>query len=645
MRPIPYKLSIIVVYSVVISLAILLAGFIFLNDQRLQNSSERLFNESLPLLRLVGQLRSAKVEHERLLYEYYATTNQTRLMPEVMKLQRASDTLLTQIDHFSLSGLSKAQVLFNQIAQIAGQLDQNLSQDRVDWDLARDQLVTLSQLGRQVEPVLDSLAQAVEAQALSDSDASRQLTHLGTQLVIGFCVAISALTLFVGIFVERYVRETAVRRRLAMFPERNPNPVISVDRSGHITYKNPAAHTLPFSVEKILDLLPVSLDTLWHQGLSQTEGEIEVAPATFAFNLALLKDLDLAHIHLKDITEQVKAESALQFQATHDTLTERPNRSQLELALRHQIRNEPTAFFLVIISLHRFERIVANYGRDFGNQLLTKAVRKMVSTFNQGELLEPGLCRLSDHNFAFILPQSLNDREPSWAINDLLQRLFTAFEQSISIEDNEHFLSLRAGICEHPKDNQTPEGLLKCADNALIKAAQSEGTVAQFYTQELHDQNQKSHIIEAGLRQAIKHQALSLFFQPKVNTQTGDVTGCEALMRWIENDKPKYSPAEFIPVAEQTGLIIDIGEWTLKEAFWQAEQWRRTKPIPIAINLSQRQFQHHNLLPLLAVLQQQYSDIETLIELEITESLLMQDVHTSIHTMNEIKKMGVCAFD
>jgi diguanylate cyclase (GGDEF)-like protein len=639
----PYRYRLIAAYTAVMLLAILLSGFIYLNDQRLQATSEQLFNKTLPLLRTINQLRSAKVEHERLLYEYYATTDRLRLLPAIQASQSLMADRFEALDGQQLEMFDETRTTFEGIKAVALKLDQNLMNDQVDWDLARAHLIELSNAGRMIDPYLDTFVRDVEAQARRDSDASRAGGKLGTQLVIGFCLAIVGIALFVAFFVDRYIRETAERKRLAMFPERNPNPVISTDSQGNINYLNPAAED--FLREQQLEgkekqLIPQNLKQAWHSHDEAASGTITLSERLLEYNLSTLKDLELAHIHYKDITEQHQAEQALSHQAKHDLLTQLPNRGQLEIALAENTHNT-NSFHLVLLNLHHFERITATYGYQYGDMLLRHASQRINEHLQTENLLQPGLCRMDGSNFAFMVPGSGLSNTQQQQMQQLADTILAAFEEPVCINDNEFYLPLCMGISQFPSDSNNVSGLLKCADSALMQSRKVEGNCIQFYSSQLQDTYKKNLTIENELRQAIANSELELFYQPKMDNHTGAVTSCESLLRWLTPEGvPRYSPVEFIPIAEQSGLIIPLGEWVLETAFAQANVWRDSQPMVTAINLSQRQFQHHDFLPLLKRLKARYPGIEPYIELEITESLLMQDISSSIDTMHAIKDLG-----
>jgi len=636
----PHRLRVITVYILVMLLAVLLSGFIYVNDQRLQNTTEQLFSSSLPLLRHINQLRTAKVEHERLIYEYYATTDRLRLLPDIERQQNRLQQLLQKIKEQPLpmqDDLHKSYITLVGNAQL---IDDNLKQDGIDWDLARTQLMSLSHTGRSIDPYLDRMTESIERQAQQDSMASQDRIQLGTRLVISFCLAISALALLVGFFVDRYLRETAERKRLAMFAERNPNPVLSIGLDLSIRYCNPAAQQLTQQLNiESSDLLPSELSQTIASGKQQGQGILDLQQSIFSYTWSRLSDLQIGHLYLEDISEQRRAEQQLEHQAKHDRLTQLPNRKQLEDSIEQQLAGDAPAFHLVLLNLHQFSRITASYGYRFGDKLLLRASQRLQHELRSEQLLAPGLCRIDGRNFAFILPSHAHLKADE-QIQRLGQRLIECMQEPITLDDNEFHLSLCVGASQAPFDHDQVSGLLKCADAALMQSKKSEGHNLTRYSQKLHQRHAQLLQFENEMRLAIKEQAFELFYQPKLSVNNNRIECCEALMRWMKDGKPHHSPAEFIPIAEQSGLIIPLGYWALETAFAQAQVWRESTPVITAINLSLRQFQHHDFLNTLLRLKLQYAGIEAFIEFEITESLLMQDIEHSIGVMQAIKDMG-----
>jgi len=636
----PHRLRVITVYIFVILLAVLLSGFIYVNDQRLQDTTEQLFSDSLPLLRHINQLRNAKVEHERLIYEYYATTDRLRLFPAIEHQQNTLRQLFKQLKGQQLPMLEGVHKDFLSIVMTSQLIDENLKQDGVDWDKARAQLISISRTGNRMEPYIDQMTETIEGQAEHSSMASQEGIQLGTRLVIGFCLSISALALLVGFFVDRYLRETAERKKLAMFAERNPNPVLSIGLDLSIRYFNPAAVRLSQQLKiEHSALLPTELSQVIASGNQQQQGVLELQQHTFSYTWSRLNDQEIGHLYLEDISEQRRAKQQLEHQAKHDRLTQLPNRQQLENCIEQQLADDSQAFHLVLLNLHQFSRITTSYGYRLGDKLLQRASQRLQHELRDESLLSPGLCRIDGRNFAFILSGHA-EQNTEEHIRQLGQRLIECMQEAITLDDNEFHLSLCVGVSQAPIDHNQVSGLLKCADAALMQSKKSEGHSLTLYSQKLHQRHAQQLQIENEMRLAIKEQSFELFYQPKLSVSSNRIECCEALMRWMKDGKPHHSPAEFIPIAEQSGLIIPLGYWALETAFAQVQTWRESNPVITAINLSLRQFQHHDFLNTLKRLRQQYPGIEAFIEFEITESLLMQDIEHSLDVLRAIKGMG-----
>ena len=645
-----YRARIIFVYITVIALAIMLSTFIFMSDRKLSESSNELFSNTFPALQEIGRLKQARIEHERLLYEYYATTDFDRLRPKITESRQAITANLMSITKGNEIAveLEPVHAEYDTIYMSAAQLDQTLAHASVDWDRARALLVSISDAGRRMDPYLDKLAADIESKARADSATNQEQRQLGTKLVIGFSVVIVALAILMGIAIDRYIRETAERKKLAMFAERNPSPVVSTDLNGEVLYQNPATKLLLDDLKSHSNhaqiLLPsdfkAQIATMVKAHQDKYTGIIEIKHRTLQYTISLLNDLKLCHVHFEDITEQTKAQLSLQYQAFHHPLTDLPNRRNLEDLLEAKLtedRDNNESFCLMLVSLHHFDKITSIHGYQFGDELIQRVAYRLkiaMAQFHE-QCFERSLFHLDSTTFG-VLIKNAEKGKALQAAKDL-KRTMT---KTIVHGDNQFHLSLRIGISNYPKDSDCLSGMLRTADAALVQAKQDEHVSVQSYDESIHQNEQRLMLIESELRIALEEKELCLFYQPKVDAQTGQVNNAEALIRWHRNNKILYTPFEFIPVAEQSGLIIPIGERVIETAADQALEWKQNHPINIAVNLSSRQFQHTGFLDHLKDLTKKIPGIEKILELEITESLLMQDIHQSIELMHQIKNLG-----
>lgn len=637
-----YRQRIAVLYIVVISSAIIVSSFIFNNNRDTQETHQALFTETLPLLQKVRELQEAKTEYERLLYEYYATTDRLRLMNQLQKAediiygnimeitrQTAMDNSMEQLTNLFLAMKSEAQAL-----------DNNLGGNSIDWDLAREQLVRLTSAGTSINIKLGQLQDHIAKEAEKGSMVSLENNQLGSQLVILFSISITALALFVGFFVDRYLREAAERKRIAMFAERNPNPVLSSDADGQINYANPSGQSLlhNLGIKSWQLLLPPQLTRAIGQRSRNEKltGQFEQQGRTFRYSAATLSDLETSHIYLEDISEQIEAQQQLQFQASHDPLTQLPNRLSLEQSLQLQLSlATDSEFRLVLINLHRFDRITSIHGYQFGDTLIQAFCEQLKDCLadHARQLLLQQPFRIDGTTFGLVITDGGDAQQ-----QQIMQSILTIAEQPIRQRDSDFYLPVRLGSSRFPEDGSNLHDLIRCADAALLQAKQSDTDHIQHYNAELHQSEQRLSEIEKQLR--LSSNELTLYYQPKMCAKTRRLLGAEALMRWPGESGFRYFPDEFIPVAEQSGLIIGLGEQAIQTGIDQILQWQPEGDFKLAINLSGRQFQHPDFMARLEAMIAPHKGIEKFMEFEITESMLMHDINRSIDIMHQLKAMG-----
>jgi len=324
--------------------------------------------------------------------------------------------------------------------------------------------------------------------------------------------------------------------------------------------------------------------------------------------------------------------------AHYDGLTSLPNRmyfnEQLEKMLKYSAKNNKK-LAVMFIDLDRFKNINDALGHHMGDLVLKEVANRINSVLR----VEDILARLGGDEFIILL----NDIESMQFSSSISERILQAVTKPITINDHEFFLSASIGICLYPDDGNAPEDLQRNADMAMYKAKQSGGNLYQYYSREMNDTANEHIKLEASLRRAIKHNEFVLHYQPKHDVNSCDIIGVEALIRWEHPDHGMISPAKFIPHAEESGLIMQIGEWVMREACRACKSWhvRGYKPISVAVNISPKQFRHQEITQLISsVLSETQLDPQYL-ELEITESAVMDDVESATNKLIDIQSMGV----
>ncbi|WP_017729269.1 EAL domain-containing protein [Halalkalibacterium ligniniphilum] len=336
-----------------------------------------------------------------------------------------------------------------------------------------------------------------------------------------------------------------------------------------------------------------------------------------------------------DITARKKAEETIQYMSYHDTLTGLSNRYHFYNRLKSTLAEESTKSLAVLfLDLDRFKKIVDSMGHEIGDRLLQAVSERLRGcVIHQNNLAKNG----SDEFLISLL--NMNQQE----VSDVAKCILDCFTEPFILEQYEIYTTASIGISFYPHDGEDVETLIKKADSALYEAKRRGKNNFQFYCsnqQELFNNNRLD--IETNLRKALEQKELHLLYQPKLNLTSGKIIGIEALIRWQHPEKGLISPSDFIPVAEETGLIIPIGEWVLRTACMQNKAWQENglPPMVIAVNLSVRQLYQPNFVEIVRMVLEETGLAPEYLELEITESMLM-DVQQGLKVLKELKSIGV----
>jgi len=346
-----------------------------------------------------------------------------------------------------------------------------------------------------------------------------------------------------------------------------------------------------------------------------------------------------------DISERKLAEDALReqqsrlnYMAFHDSLTALPNRSLFYDRIFHGLaraRRSNSKLALMLLDIDRFKIINDSLGHDSGDQLLKAIALRL----NEGVRDMDTVARLGGDEFVVVL-EGVHDLDD---VVFVANKLLVTLARPLEISGHEITTTVSIGVSIFPDDGADTDELLKNADIAMYKAKEAGKNNCQFYTRGMSASAVNYLLLENDLRRAVEQQQLILHYQPQIDLQTGDITGVEALVRWQHPERGLVSPAHFIPLAEETGLIVPIGEWVLREACRQQKAWLDAgKRIGrMAVNLSPRQFRQKNFPGKVeAILRDTRLDAEYL-ELEITESCAMENAGETINQLNQLNQMGL----
>ncbi len=322
----------------------------------------------------------------------------------------------------------------------------------------------------------------------------------------------------------------------------------------------------------------------------------------------------------------------------HDQLTGLPNRvlfyDRLLQAIVHAERKQHR-FALLVFDLDRFKLINESLGHAVGDEILKAVADRLVKQVLQDHTV----ARIGGDGFAIIFEEIESDEDVRKAAGEFIHSLSKPF----IVEGHELYINSSVGICLYPNDGVDLDTLMKNADIALHQAKEMGLNTYQQYRHTMNSQNEKRLKLQNDLHRAIERQEFEVYYQPQTSQAGETIIGMEALLRWKHPQLGMISPGEFIPVAEETGMIVAIGEWVLREACAQAKKWQVSgyEPVRMSVNLSPRQFQQDNLLEMISdVLDDTRLEAHYLV-LEITESVSMQNIDFVTKTLHELNQLGI----
>ncbi|HEY5789807.1 MAG TPA: EAL domain-containing protein, partial [Gammaproteobacteria bacterium] len=340
----------------------------------------------------------------------------------------------------------------------------------------------------------------------------------------------------------------------------------------------------------------------------------------------------------EDVTERKRSEERIEHLAHFDPLTDLPNRALFQAQSRQILaaaRRSGRPVALLMLDLDDFKDVNDSLGHAAGDRLLEQVAGRLKDCLREGDMV----ARLGGDEFALVLPEV----EGPEAVDTAVRRLLEKVAEPYTLDELDLFVNASVGIALYPGDGEDAETLLKHADLALYRAKNRGRGTFNFFKPAMDQEVQQRKSLENDLRSALARGDLHLVYQPQVELENRRMTGVEALVRWHHPERGPISPAQFIPIAERSGLIVQLGEWVLEEACRQARAWRDAGMVElvVAVNLSPVQFKHPDLVGMVErVLRRSGLEAE-LLNLEITEGVVMQDTAANLKLIEALRAMGI----
>lgn len=446
-----------------------------------------------------------------------------------------------------------------------------------------------------------------------------------------------------------------VLKRYQHLTEHARDVILFFNREGRIIEANDAAiNSYGYKREQLLkmniyDLLADDNRLLLAEQMRQAETEgilfealhrrkdNSLLPVEVNLQGTFLDDEFVLFCIVRDITERKRAEETINYLAYHDPLTELPNRvlfyDRLTTALLNSQRNRKM-LAVMFLDLDRFKLVNDVMGHAVGDKLLKLVAQELTGCVRANDIV----ARIGGDEFTILLPEIGREEDAT----KVAQKIIDALKKPWVLEGQEFHITTSIGIVLFPNDGEDAETLTKNADTAMYRAKE-QGDNYQFYTPTMNQKAVKRMEIERFMRKALELNEYEVYYQPQVNIKTGLIVGMEALLRWHHPEQGLIQPKDFISVAEDTGLIVPLGEWVLRTACVQNMVWQNAglPPKGISVNISASQFRQKQLVDTVAKVLREIGMKPELLELELTESTAMKDVEFTIEIMRKLREMGV----
>ena len=645
------KTNILFVYLIVAILSFGISFSVYNTALNLSQVNHKLTTKELPVLNYLSELKHWLTEHERILYEHYAEVNKNENEPRLILASQNIQFSLSKLkvffpDNIQLEKLESLNLLINQSANDF--LNTLESQSAQRWNHARELLASISRMGRNNKPYLSSLVNEIQNEiALSNFESSKQLDNMSLW-VSGFSLLMILVAVFVGYYVRLIVNSSSEKRKLAMFVEKNPNPVASMDWSGKIDFENVSwrKNFSPIHSGLFERLIKENLSTLRASTSNRIQWQFKDNEEYFDIIFLKVSHLDKIMVFVEKSTERVTATKALEYLAFNDPLTGLANLKKLEIDMEKQLKNGTrNQFYLLAIGLKNLKLVTSTHGLSVSDALMKAMVVRVQNMFSPMRK-NFNVCRLyrfTGAKFMLLLAEPISLTAHKHALRDLEHCLLKSMAKPLQTLFGSFFLDIQSGCVEHPEHGYSSSMLIKNANAALSEAQKSNNSQLVLFDHEISYREQKWYQLENDLKAADFDSEFYLVYQPKIDLKSGKMKCMEALIRWNHPSRGLISPIDFIPVAEECGILMSLGHWALCAACEQTAKWqeRGLKDLQVAVNVSPSQLLSANFaMSVITCLDETGLEAKNL-EIEITEEVLATEQEVCFSVLNRLKQQGI----
>ncbi len=634
----------IAVFSAVVLIGIYITNTISNTAHDVTSKVDILVDEQIPLLDNLSSLHTNIKELDLILYRYYETTESDLYLLTWQEYKYKINTNLHALENEF--DIHQANQYLTDLSNIASLFDDEIQNQnsKLDWDKLRLQLAEFSQVSKQFHDLINDWGKGLHKKFQQHSSLTKSSISKMVIWQIALNLFVLVIVIIIATVLRRQFYEHHIQQELVLFPEQNPNPILKLNNDGEAVYLNPAASNLMKTLgfdEDPLKLLPddyrKDFSNLLNSTVCLEAKDYPLGDHVFSVTFHHIEGVDFSYVYLVDVTDRVKAESELIYRANHDVLTGLPNRRLLEEVLDSKTERSFNPFSILSIKAGRLYLINASLGHDMSDRLLKEMSLRLEQFTIDNRERSLDLFYFELGSWVIIYN---NNSNPTMAkqLGDEISELFST---ALTIKSGELTMPCTSGVTIYPQGGSSTKELMQNADAAL-RQAYREGVNVRLYSEDLTQDAVRWLDIEQGLKKAIDNNDFSLNIQPKICAGSGKFTGGEVLLRW-QRDGSWISPAEFIPVAEESGLIIPIGEWVLRTAciHWVSLSEEGVAPGRMAVNISAQQFVQTGFVDLVANILSETSMPASELELEITEEVASDNPEKLIKTMNKLKLLGV----